>query len=995
MAAVTQLFYDNNFFHDWYYDFGFNEASGNAQTSNFGRGGLGGDNIRAEAQDFSGTNNANMSTPADGARPRMQMYIFSGRADTTATDPAAIAGKYASGSASFGLASFSVTAEVVWVDDGVVGAGGSIHDGCETPFANAAAIAGKIAFIDRGGPCAGGFLQKTQNAAANGAIGVIIANISTSATPNSPPNMGGAGTVTPNIGAVSMSFPSGELFRAQFGSATVMATARRGVPRDGTIDNQIVAHEWGHYISNRLIANSAGLINQMGGGMGEGWGDFHAMLLTVRPEDAAAPANANYNGVYALAGYASDALAPMDQTYYFGIRRLPYSTDMTKDPLTFHHITNGVPLPAVPLAFGADGANNAEVHNTGEVWATMLWESYASLLRDTLGPTPRLTFDQARSRMIGYLVAAYKMTPVAPTLVEARDALFAAAYAGDPQDFALFCQAFAKRGAGLRAVSPDRFSTNNAGVVESYVCGNDIVITGTTLTESAPSCDQDGYVDNGETGQLTVTIKNVGAGALSNTTATVTSGNPHVTVGNGGVITFPATAPFGTASASIDVHVEGATSIEVADFQIAVDDPDLAFDEPVTASFGARVNADDVPNSSATDDVESRVPSWTASGNPGLSTAFPWRRLEVAADDHRWFGPNAGAPSDQYLVSPVLHVGNTGAFGFSFRHRYSFEAPLFDGGVIEISSDGGAHWTDIGASTSPGYNGTLVTGGTNPLNGRPAFVNNSAGYPAFINATVSLAGAYDGMDVLVRFRLGADDNTAAVGWEIDDIAFTGITNTPFHTLVPHQGTCHCEAIHLSPSVLPESDANVEYPATTITPSGGASPYTFNVAGLPPGMTPTAPVTGDDVTIAGTATANFQGTVTVSGTDNFSCPFSQDYALRIGPPTVSVNDVSVNEGNDGLTPAVFTVTLSHPTAATVTVRWKVVGKTAEAGTDFIDPGVGVLTFPPMTTSQPATVQVMGDTIAEPNETFQVRLTFSRHAKLSDRRGVGTIVNDDTP
>src|SRR6185369_11102008 len=105
--------------------------------------------------------------------------------------------------------------------------------------------------------------------------------------------------------------------------------------RDGTIDNQIVAHEWGHFISNRLIGNASGLSNQVGRGMGEGWADFHAMLLTVRPEDALAAANANWGGVYALAGYASDALAPPDQTYYFGIRRYPYSTDMTKNPLTF------------------------------------------------------------------------------------------------------------------------------------------------------------------------------------------------------------------------------------------------------------------------------------------------------------------------------------------------------------------------------------------------------------------------------------------------------------------------------------------------------------------------------------------------------------------------------------------------------------------------------------------------------------------------------------
>ena len=51
MAAVTQLFYVTNWLHDWCYDSGFDEAAGNAQHDNFGRGGLGGDPLHAEAQD--------------------------------------------------------------------------------------------------------------------------------------------------------------------------------------------------------------------------------------------------------------------------------------------------------------------------------------------------------------------------------------------------------------------------------------------------------------------------------------------------------------------------------------------------------------------------------------------------------------------------------------------------------------------------------------------------------------------------------------------------------------------------------------------------------------------------------------------------------------------------------------------------------------------------------------------------------------------------------
>ncbi len=65
---------------------------------------------------------------------------------------------------------------------------------------------------------------------------------------------------------------------------------------------QIVAHEWGHYISNRLVGNANGLINNQGRSMGEGWADFHAMLMTVRDEDRNVPGNSQFQGVYAMAG---------------------------------------------------------------------------------------------------------------------------------------------------------------------------------------------------------------------------------------------------------------------------------------------------------------------------------------------------------------------------------------------------------------------------------------------------------------------------------------------------------------------------------------------------------------------------------------------------------------------------------------------------------------------------------------------------------------------
>ena len=76
-AAVANAFFLVNDYHDRTYALGFTEASGNFQTNNFGKGGAQADAVNVDAQDGSGTNNANFSTPPDGQRPRMQMFIFS------------------------------------------------------------------------------------------------------------------------------------------------------------------------------------------------------------------------------------------------------------------------------------------------------------------------------------------------------------------------------------------------------------------------------------------------------------------------------------------------------------------------------------------------------------------------------------------------------------------------------------------------------------------------------------------------------------------------------------------------------------------------------------------------------------------------------------------------------------------------------------------------------------------------------------------------------
>jgi hypothetical protein len=771
MAAVTQLFFTNNFLHDWFYDAGFDEASGNAQSSNFGRGGFGGDPILAEAQDFGGLNNANMFTPADGASPRMQMYVFTppGNAGVI-VNATGISGARIAGAAVFGPQTFSVTGALAVAIP---------NDGCAA-ITNGAAVSGKVALIDRGS-C--DFSDKVGRAQTAGAIGVLIVNN----VPNeAPPAMGGTGpTIT--IPSLSISKELGDSLEAALLSGAVTVTLDRPaeVNRDGTIDNQVVTHEWGHYISNRL---TGGLVPDMARALGEGWGDFHSLLLTVRPEDVSAPANANFSGVYTMGGYSIGGVyAP---AYYFGYRRMPYTTDMSKNGFTFKHIEDGVALPAGAPMFILS-TENSEVHNAGEIWCTMLWECYAALLNDT----GRLTFAQAQLRMRDYLVASYKLTPSAPTFTEARDALLAAARANDVADYVLFWNAFAKRGAGMGAVSPDRNSTTFAGVVESFIVGGDLEFVSVTLDDDVASCDHDGYLDEGETGTLTVTLLNTGAVDLASTTGSISSTHPAVTFPSGTTLSFSSSTPYALATATIPVKLQGSSSsLQVLDFQVSFGDPAQVTTNPQFATETMYGRGDEVP--SATETAEEQVLGCIPGGDPVLD-AGPWQRLEVTPTSHVLFGPDPTSKSDQWIETPNLNVAPAGSFTFTFTHRFSFErsgGTRYDGGVIELSNNGGASWIDIGASASPGYNGTITTTSGNPLGGRAAYTSTNTGYPSTANVTVNLGTTYAGQTVRVRFRIGTDESVGAPGWEIDNLAFTNLTNQPFMSVLADPDVCAPTAV---------------------------------------------------------------------------------------------------------------------------------------------------------------------------------------------------------
>ena len=785
-GALQQLFYDVNFLHDWYYDAGFDEAAGNAQADNFGRGGIANDSMKAQAQDSSGFSNANMTTPADGGRPRMRMYTFPSPANRIEIQaPGASARAASIGVTMLGPEVYDLTADVGLVSFAVT---------ADCTVTNAAELAGKIAMFDydqtAGTGCAWQDLL-TQIAATTAARATIM--VYTAGSPNTVLTIYGyLPAVTDSV--LSVSWNTAQVIKAQI-AASQPATVRvvRVGDRDGSVDQTIVFHEYFHYVSNRLVGNASGLANNQGGGMGEGWSDFNAMLLQVRQDDTAIPSNATFNGTYTIGSYVTSGVpfnGAVNQGYYFGIRRYPYSTDLTKNPLTFKHITNGVALPVgPPVLFGATGASNAEVHNTGEVWAMMLWECYAALLRDTLGPSPRLTFQDAQDRMKRYLVGGLKVTPVNPTILEARDALLAVAAATDPVDYLAFRTAFAKRGAGSRAIAPDRFSSDHSGAVEDFAIGADLAFRGATLDDRVDACDRDGVLDQGEYGQLTVTLQNVGTTPLTATTATVSTPSPDVWYPDGPSIAFPAIALDGTASASLRVaYRRGSAGIQPLDFQIDYTDAQMAGAGTKIVEF--LTNTDLIASSSATETVEAPTSAMATGFNASLGDVAPWQRLEITAQQHAWHVDDPASPSDQYLISPAFTVDGSGTFNVQFDHSWGFDSlgTLWrpDGGVVEMSVNDGAY-LDIGA---PAYNGVVTTyaDDPNPLNGRPAFTGVSSG-----TVHTSLTQAVSpGSTVRIRFRSGSELSAfggRSAGWTIDNIAFTGVVETPFTAVVPDQHAC--------------------------------------------------------------------------------------------------------------------------------------------------------------------------------------------------------------
>lgn len=442
-ASLTNLFYVNNVVHDVWYQYGFDEASGNFQVLNYSGEGNGGDEVFADAIDGSSTNNANFGTPPDGSNPRMQMFLWNPRPDPSVevfvVNNTVLAGSYTISDNNFSPGHVDapehpdgITADLVLaIDDNSTP---DPNDICSA-LTNAADINGKIAVVRRG-EC--NFTDKVSRCAQAGALAVLVVN-------NQPGDlvMGGSNLFI-DIPAVSISQTDGEAIIAEMALNTINVTlsdaGTKVFAEDGSFDNGIVIHEYGHGISTRLAggaANSGCLTScvatdaegnciQFTEQMGEGWSDWFALMMTIENGDTGADVRGI--GTYAIG----------QPTTGGGIRPFPYSTDMTINPVTYADTNN-------QASFSAP-------HGVGSVWAAMLWDlTWALIERD--GFDPDIYNGTGGNNLAMQLVIdGLKLQVCDPGFVDGRDAILAADQAANGgANACLIWDVFARRGLGWSA----------------------------------------------------------------------------------------------------------------------------------------------------------------------------------------------------------------------------------------------------------------------------------------------------------------------------------------------------------------------------------------------------------------------------------------------------------------------------------------------------------------------------------------------------------------
>ncbi len=483
--------------------------------------------------------------------------------------------------------------------------------------------------------------------------------------------------------------------------------------RDGDVDNGIVAHEFGHGISNRLTGgpgNSSCVGNAEHGG--EGWSDYYGLMVTTNWATAAITDGANPRpiGTYALGQPVTGS----------GIRSRPYSTNIA--------VNNLVYSPSLPAA----------VHDRGEYWCMALWEMTWEMIQQT-GINPNLfdpTASGGNSAAFKLVTEGMKLQPCGPGFIDARDAILKA----DTLFFnglysCSIWKAFAKRGMGRGASQGSPGSVTDQ--VPSFIVDNGFF----RVTESAPAVPE---------GQNVTYTNTVTAGVCSPLT------NVYVTD------TLPTNVTYvsgGTYNAGNRTITFGPVSLSSGQSQV--------YPFTVTINNGTYFAPVDLVNETVTG---SSIPApWAI--NPATGNTWSVSTTNSQSAPNAFFAPNPTVVSDQTLTSGSFVLNPNAVSNYptlSFYHKFNTEDG-WDGGVVEITTNGGGTWTDLGTRMITGkYNGSVGAGSNNPIGGRAAFTgNNGAG---FMRTVINLS-SFVGQTVRFRFRFTSDDNTnvANGGWWVDDV----------------------------------------------------------------------------------------------------------------------------------------------------------------------------------------------------------------------------------
>jgi extracellular elastinolytic metalloproteinase len=445
-AAVTNLFYWCNMVHDLTYQYGFDEESGNFQVNNYGRGGVGGDDVRCEAQDGSGTNNANFSTPAnDGGRPRMQMFLWPGLQfgmpnALTVDAPSPAAGTYGANYARFTPApsNAGLDGTIVLVDDGTA----PVNDGCQ-PYT---VPEGAIALVDNSTIC--NAYTSTVNAESAGAAALVITHDTTA----DPPILNGSMDPPVGIPAVAISQAAANAIKDGLpAEGSVHRNRDRPAMRDADFRSETIFHEYGHGVSLRLTGGPN--VNCLTGNeqAGEGWSDFLAIVFLMNPAIDNPEGPRGY-GQWAL--YADSRVGP-------GFRPRPYSRNMALQPFTYDSIKTGAWL---------DGTSLALPHGLGHGWAAVLWDMTWDLVeKHGFNPNAYGAWNTGgNNRALQYVIDGLKLQGCGPGLVVARDAIIAGATTRGGGDECTLWAAFARRGLGYSAVQGTTDRNDNTEAFDTH-----------------------------------------------------------------------------------------------------------------------------------------------------------------------------------------------------------------------------------------------------------------------------------------------------------------------------------------------------------------------------------------------------------------------------------------------------------------------------------------------------------------------------------------------